>query len=111
MDNILLKNSLTEHKSIKEIESMCQRLGINDLLQKPCGRMSYGQQQRVAIVRALCQPFEFLIMDEPFSHLDSKNIRSCCALIQEECASQGAGFALLSLEERYSLDYDHTLVL
>ena len=59
----------------------------------------------------LWQPFEFLIMDEPFSHLDSKNIRSCCALIQEECASQGAGFALLSLEERYTLDYDHTLVL
>ena len=37
------------------------------------GRMSFGQQQRVALIRALVQPFDFLLVDEPISHLDDKN--------------------------------------
>ncbi len=105
-DNILLKNKLTEHKTAAEIEQMAERLGVADLLQKKCGKMSYGQRQRIAIIRALCQPFSFLLMDEPFSHLDSLNVQKCCELIEEETTANLAGYAIASLEERYQLSYD-----
>lgn len=110
-DNIALKNALTDHKSESEIRAMAERLEVASLLEQKCGELSYGQRQRIAIIRALCQPFRFLIMDEPFAHLDSANVRRCCALIEEECAAQGAGFAVASLEERYYFTYDVELKL
>ena len=109
MENIQIKNVLTNYKSENEIIAMATALEVESLLQKKCGEMSYGQRQRIAIIRALCQPFKFLIMDEPFSHLDSNNIKKCCQLIQQECSAQKAGYAIASLEEQYFLEYDKTL--
>ncbi|MGH1335335.1 MAG: ATP-binding cassette domain-containing protein [Aureispira sp.] len=110
-DNIQLKNQLTNHQTDPRIRDMAEQLDVSILLNKKCGEMSYGQRQRIAIIRALCQPFRFLIMDEPFAHLDSANVARCCALIQEECTKQGAGFAVASLEERYLFEYDEVLML
>ena len=42
-------------------------LGIADKVDAKIGRMSFGQQQRVAMMRALCQPFDFILADEPLS--------------------------------------------
>lgn len=110
-DNIQLKNQLTNYQTEAQIRTMAEQLEVAALLDKKCGEMSYGQRQRIAIIRALCQPFRFLIMDEPFAHLDSANVAKCCALIQEECQQQGAGFAIASLEERYNFEYDEVLLL
>lgn len=110
-DNIQLKNQLTNHQTDARIREMAKQLDVEGLLEKKCGQMSYGQRQRIAIIRALCQPFRFLIMDEPFAHLDSANVARCCTLIQEECSKQGAGFAVASLEERYLFEYDEVLML
>lgn len=111
MENILLKNNLTNHLSKDRIKTMATQLEVDHLLNKKCGEMSYGQRQRIAIIRAMCQPFRFLVMDEPFAHLDSQNIQRCCTLIEENCAEQGAGYAIASLEERYYLKYDENLVI
>lgn len=106
LENIQLKNSLTNHQTEEAILEMAKTLEVDMLLTKKCGEMSYGQRQRIAIIRALCQPFKFLIMDEPFSHLDSKNVKKCCQLISDVCQKQQAGFAIASLEEKYFFDYD-----
>lgn len=111
-ENLLLKNQLTGFKTEAQIKAMCERLGMMQaLLDKPSELLSYGQRQRLAIVRALCQPFALLLMDEPFSHLDQENIQKACALIEEETKAQGAGLVLASLGERYFLNYDQTLDL
>ncbi len=110
-DNLQLKNKLTDYQTDDRIREMAAQLDVAQLLDKKCGEMSYGQRQRIAIIRALCQPFRFLIMDEPFAHLDSANVARCCALIQEECDKQGSGFAVASLEERYLFEYDAVLRL
>lgn len=106
MENIVLKNQLTQFKTTDAIRAMAAQLGVEQLLDKKCGELSYGQRQRMAIVRALCQPFELLLLDEPFSHLDKENIRKACGLIAQECAAQGAGYALASLGDKYELEYD-----
>ena len=97
LENILLKNEITDHKTSSEIISMAERLDIAPFLKKKCGILSFGQQQRVAIVRALCQPFEYLFADECFSHMDMSNSKIAFGLIHEECVKNGAGLILTSL--------------
>ncbi len=74
------------------IDTMAERLGIKHILNQKAGVCSYGEQQRIAIIRALVQPFTWLIMDEPFSHLDIANTQKAAALIAEECTKRNAGF-------------------
>lgn len=97
MQNVMLKNSLTGWKSAGEIEAWMEKLGIIDRKDFPVGKMSVGQQQRVAIIRALCQPFDFLLLDEPVSHLDETNNRTAAAIIMEEARSQNAAIISTSV--------------
>ena len=110
-ENILLKANLTNHKNIDEIKAMAERLGVAGLLKKPCGTLSFGQRQRIAIIRSLCQPFDFLLLDEPFSHLDEDNIKAATTLISEECESQGSALILVSLGDSFFFEYDERVIL
>ena len=110
-ENLLLKNSLTDTFSSIELIQMLEKLDIDNKWKQQCGLLSMGQQQRVAIVRAMAQPFEWLIMDEPFSHLDSVNAGKCMEIIQQRTNEQGAGFVLTSLEDNNAYEFDQELKL
>ena len=75
------------------------------------GGQAFGQQQRVAFIRALCQPFDFLFLDEPISHLDDDNSRIMGELIIAEAKTQGAGVIATSIGKHIELPYNHTLQL
>jgi ABC-type lipoprotein export system ATPase subunit len=106
LENILLKNKITEHKSHKEIDRMIEQSGLNDKKNEKTGRLSFGQQQRIAIIRALCQPFDFILLDEPFSHLDERNIEIMTELITIELKHRNAGMFLCSLGSGYHFNYN-----
>lgn len=89
------------------IDEMAAALGIGHILEQETGICSYGEQQRVAIIRALVQPFECLLMDEPFSHLDQENTRKAAALIDAECKKRKAGLIITDLDEDAHFHYDH----
>lgn len=110
-ENLQLKNQLTDFKSEQEIKSLLAELEIDHKWNDPCGLLSMGQQQRVAIVRSLCQPFNWLILDEPFSHLDERNSLRCLSMIDAECNRQKAGFVLTSLDDDTRFSYDYELKL
>ena len=95
----------------KMIDTMAERLGISHILNQSAATCSYGEQQRIAIIRSVMQPFEWLIMDEPFSHLDENNIAKAAALIDEECKKREAGFILTGLDEDTNFEYSRQLVL
>ena len=97
MENIVLKNNLTGYAEVGRIEEWLHELGIDARRDYPVGRMSIGQQQRVGIIRALCQPFDFILLDEPVSHLDEENNRRASLIIEEECRRQGAGVITTSV--------------
>lgn len=97
LENIRLKNSLTGYKSPEQIREMMDRLGIGDCADRKTRFLSVGQQQRVAIVRALCQPFDFLLLDEPVSHLDNRNNDLAAELIADETAATGAAVIATSV--------------
>ncbi len=110
-ENLLLKNKLTSVFSESELKEKLDQLGIADKWEQRCGLLSMGQQQRVAIIRALAQPFEWLIMDEPFSHLDEANTQLCLAMINKRADELNAGFVLTSLGDDHAFQYDYTLNL
>lgn len=91
IENIRLKNDLTGHIPESRIDEWLERLGIAFRRDYPAGKMSIGQQQRLAIIRALCMPFDFILLDEPVSHLDAANNLIAAEIISEEAVRQGAG--------------------
>ena len=104
LQNIRLKNSLTNHVPESRIEEWLHELGIDSRRDYPVGRMSIGQQQRVGIIRAICQPFDFRLLDEPVSHLDEDNNRKAAKMIMDAADSQGAGIISTSVGNRLLLD-------
>ena len=73
--------------------------------------MSFGQQQRVAMIRALVQPFDFLLADEPISHLDDTNSAIMADIMMTEARQQGAAVIVTSIGKHMALDYDKTIKL
>lgn len=110
-ENIDIKNRLTGYKTAAEIEQMMERLGIADKLDTPARLLSIGQQQRVAIVRTLCQPFTFILLDEPVSHLDESNNAIAAAMIEEEASRRGAAIIATSVGNNLNLNTFNTLRL
>jgi ABC-type lipoprotein export system ATPase subunit len=101
-ENIDLKRQLQPFHPPGKINEMAERLGIGNKLNTLCRICSYGEQQRVAIIRSLMQPFDFLLLDEPFSHLDTENSQRAMALMLEEAEQRGAAIIFADLER---IDY------
>lgn len=107
-ENVQIKNDITKFKTEKEIKEWFEKLGISDKLESKVGRMSFGQQQRVAMIRALVQPFDFILADEPISHLDDKNSEAMAEIMMNEARRQGAGIIVTSIGKHMELNYDKT---
>ena len=111
MENVLIKNQLTGCQSRETIEGWFERLGIAACRDQRLAHMSFGQQQRVGLIRALAQPFDFLLADEPVSHLDDDNSRTMGEIMMEEARRQGAAVIVTSIGKHIAMDYDKILKL
>ena len=99
LQNLEIKRLLSPFHKESRIAAMAKRLGIESKLEKLCNTCSYGEQQRIAIIRALQQPFDFLLLDEPFSHLDENNRQIAMQLMEEEAAERNAAIILTDLKK------------
>ncbi|ARN76796.1 hypothetical protein BST97_01580 [Nonlabens spongiae] len=108
LENVQLKNELTDHKSLSEIQAYFKLLGLEGKLNQKVATLSLGQRQRVAIIRSLCMPFKLLLLDEPFSHLDEVNIEIISELLREEIERRNASIILTSLGSIKGLEADVT---
>ena len=106
MENVMIKNKLTGYQKKKQILEWFDMLGISDKIDSKMGIMSFGQQQRVALIRTLCQPFDFVFVDEPISHLDDSNSAIMGEILTTEAKRQGAGIISTSIGKHMELPYD-----
>jgi len=110
-ENIILKNKLTHYKTEAQINSLIERVGLSHKRDTLVQTLSLGQRQRIALLRALCQPFEVLLLDEPFSHLDDSNTTILREIIEEELQARNASLLLTSLEDNNFFQYNKKLNL
>ena len=110
-ENIQLKNKLTHYKSIEQIDELIEKMQLTHRRDSLVATLSLGQRQRVAIIRALCQPFNFLLLDEPFSHLDSSNIKIIVRILNEELEERQASVIITALDDLPFFEFDKTINL
>lgn len=111
LENVLIKNNMTHFKTKAQILDWFEELGVSDKLNVRIGQMSFGQQQRVALIRSLVQPFDFLLADEPISHLDDENSNVMGQVLLREATHQGAGIIVTSIGKHMALKYDKVVRL
>ncbi len=97
-ENMSLIPKFQSGYGLSEGKKMLENLGMGEKWEQKVETLSFGQKQRVAIVRALCKPFELLICDEPFSHLDKMHKSKCIKLIEKRISDANAGIILTSLD-------------
>lgn len=111
LDNVLLKANQVDSADLSFIETAFERLGMTPRLQALAGSCSQGEKQRVAFLRALVQPFDWILLDEPFSHLDETCIAAMRDLLLEACDRNHAGMIVTSLAPDSCLAYHRTVAL
>lgn len=110
-ENVEIKNKLTNFKNKQQILEWFEILGIGDKVNSKICHMSFGQQQRVAMIRALVQPFDFILVDEPISHLDDNNSKIMGDIMMTEAKAQGAGVIVTSIGKHMDLNYNKVFKL
>ena len=90
-------------QSLETLTEWATLLGVEAKLNQPVALLSFGQMQRIAILRALNRPFNWIVLDEPFSHLDQTNANIALNLIQKVATQQNAGIIITALDDRYAL--------
>jgi putative ABC transport system ATP-binding protein len=82
-----------------------------DLLHKPVTELSVGQQQRVAVARALIGSPEILIADEPTSSMDANRRSAFIELLFQECHASGATLLFVSHDHGLQDPFDRSVEL
>ena len=112
MENILLPVML-DKKSPDEayLNKLTEVLGIEDRLSHLPSAMSGGQQQRIAIARALANKPAILFADEPTGNLDGKSGREVLALLKYVSTEFGITLILVTHDLGVAEQADRVLTL
>jgi ABC-type branched-subunit amino acid transport system ATPase component len=89
-----------EHRAREAAERLIERLGLQRLARTEAGALSYGDQRRVEIARALATEPALLLLDEPAAGLNAAETASLGALLQ---ALRADGLTLLVIEHDMDL--------
>ena len=98
-ENISMLPEFADGYRLESARELLVYLGIEEKWESKTGVLSFGQKQRLALVRSLMKPFDLLICDEPFSHLDLSNTSKCIELIQRRVKEENAGFIISCLDD------------
>lgn len=94
--SVTRKKRLQGEDAVSVLRHLCTRLGIITLLDKKVTELSVGQQQRVAVARALFGRPEFILADEPTSSLDMDHREKFLELMFELCEQFGTTVLFVS---------------
>ncbi|MBY6006144.1 ATP-binding cassette domain-containing protein [Salipiger bermudensis] len=118
IDNILLPLRFAPARRSRaaapraEAARLCTALGLpSGLLERPAGRLSVGQQQRVAVARALIGRPPLIVADEPTSALDAATQDNFLRVLFEQTQAAGSALMMVSHDERLAPRFDRVLRL
>jgi len=104
MENVLIPYLIKRGKLDKSIreraDTLFEMVGLSDVKNNLATKMSGGQQQRTAIVRALINNPKVLLADEPTGNLDSENTEKVCTIFREIIDQFGTTFIVVTHDLR-----------
>jgi putative ABC transport system ATP-binding protein len=106
LENVLLGMSFGSGVDRVQARATLKRVGLGDRLAHYPRQLSTGQQQRVAVARALVNRPKLVLADEPTGNLDRRNATEALALIRETCRETGAALLLVSHDETALAQFD-----
>ncbi|HVP27911.1 MAG TPA: ABC transporter ATP-binding protein [Myxococcota bacterium] len=111
LENVALAMRFGRGVDLERARSLLARVGLRDHESYRPPQLSVGQQQRVAVARALANRPSLVLADEPTGSLDPANARSALALIRETCRENGAALLLVSHDRDILGGFDRVLPL
>lgn len=96
LENVLLARWIRRAEDRSLAESILDRVGLADRLQHRPFELSGGEQQRVAVARALYQNPQVILADEPTGNLDRQNSRKVVDLLRTLCVEEGKALLLVT---------------
>jgi ABC-type lipoprotein export system ATPase subunit len=107
LENVLLGMMFGAGRDNDYAKALLERVGLADRMHYRPRQLSVGQQQRVAVARALANKPKLVLADEPTGNLDHKHAREALELIREICGENGAALLLVSHDRDIIAQFDH----
>jgi putative ABC transport system ATP-binding protein len=111
LENVALGMLFGKGADAFEARRLLERVGLGDRLHYRPRQLSVGQQQRVAVARALANRPKLVLADEPTGNLDRANAMDALKLIREVCRESGAALLLVSHDAEILGAFEKTLDL
>jgi ABC-type lipoprotein export system ATPase subunit len=96
LENVMLGMLFGPGIDRERARALLERVGLGHRLHYRPAQLSIGQQQRVAVARALANHPKLVLADEPTGNLDQRHAGEALALIREVCREQNAALLLVS---------------
>ena len=106
---VTIRKGAPDKADIAYAKKLLARVGLETQLNKRANQMSGGQQQRNAIVRALCNKPKLVLADEPTGNLDSHSGQEVFTLMREIAKETGVAFLMVTHDDRLAAAADRIL--
>ncbi|MBG88659.1 MAG: ABC transporter ATP-binding protein [Verrucomicrobiales bacterium] len=107
LENVLLGMSFGPGADREFARKILDRVGLGHRVHHYPRQLSTGQQQRVAVARALANKPQLVLADEPTGNLDHANAEEALKLIRETCGENKAALLLVSHDEKILAQFDN----
>jgi len=107
LENVMTGMAFGPGVDREHARALLERVGLGARLRHFPRQLSTGQQQRVAVARALANRPKLVLADEPTGNLDRKNSIEALALIRETCRENGAALLLVSHDEQVLAQFEN----
>lgn len=106
-----LIQKIPNHQAIDAAKSLLSEVGLSHRLHHKPGELSGGEQQRVAVARALIRNPDLVLADEPTGNLDTHTGEELFELLQKLNQTHGTAFVIVTHNEKLSLQTDRLIQL
>jgi len=111
LENVLLPMMLRGGGDRARAAALLERVGMKDRLAYRPRQLSVGQQQRVAVARALANRPKLVLADEPTGNLDEQHAGEALRLLRDVCRENGAALLVVSHDARVLGQFERVLDL
>jgi len=107
LENVLLGMSFSGRRANRShAEELLERVGLSHRLNHRPTKLSVGEQQRVAVARALANQPSLLLADEPTANVDTANQDNILKLIRDACTENGVSLMMVTHSQDVASQFD-----